>query len=293
MIAATSSCVLLTNATIATLADDQSYGLVEDGAILIKDGLIEWVGPTASYCASMHESEEISMQGRLVTPGLIDCHTHSVYAGSRAGEFEMRLNGASYEQIAKVGGGIFSTVKATRSASEDELFDVAVKRIDDMIACGVTTVEIKSGYGLDLETERNMLRAARRIGEARDITIKTTFLGAHAIPDDMKADAYIDDVCLPALDQLASEGLVDAVDGFCEGIAFTPAQIERVFERAQQLGLAVKLHAEQLSALGGAPSLRNIKPCQQIIWSTRLKMISKLWRRQVQSQLYCRAHSIF
>jgi imidazolonepropionase len=188
----------------------------------------------------------------VVTPGLIDCHTHLIYAGSRAREFEMRLTGASYEDIMRAGGGIFSTVQATRAASEEELLARALTRLDRLIAEGVTTVEIKSGYGLDVETELRMLRVARSIEAHRDISVRTTFLGAHAIPKGLNADDYLSQVCLPALEQAASEGLVDAVDGFCEGIAFSPAQIERVFEHAARLGLKVKLHAEQLSNQRGA-----------------------------------------
>jgi imidazolonepropionase len=189
--------------------------------------------------------------GRLVTPALIDCHTHIVHGGTRAREFEMRLEGASYADIARAGGGIVSTVTATRAAGFDALLAGALRRVDALIAEGVGVVEIKSGYGLDIETERLMLRVARAIAAARPIRVRTTFLGAHAIPRDMDADTYIDSVCLPALDAAHAEGLVDAVDGFCEGIAFTPAQIGRVFDRARALGLPVKLHAEQLSHIGG------------------------------------------
>lgn len=192
------------------------------------------------------------MAGRLVTPGLIDCHTHLVYAGSRAREFEMRQQGASYEDIMRAGGGIFSTVEATRAASELELLDGALRRIDRLIAEGVTTVEIKSGYGLDRDTELRMLRVARDIENHRPIRIRTTFLGAHAFPNEMGADRYLTDICLPTLKAAAAEGLVDAVDGFCENVGFSAAQMARVFDLARDLGLPVKLHAEQLSDQGGA-----------------------------------------
>ena len=231
---------IFSNARIATMAD--GYGLIE-GGIAVSDGKIAEIGP--------HLTGREDLGGRLVTPGLIDCHTHLVFGGDRAREFEMRLEGASYEEVARAGGGIVSTVKATREASEDELVASALPRLDALIAEGVTTVEIKSGYGLDAGCELRMLRAARRLGEVRPITVKTSFLGAHAVPQGMDADTYIDEVCLPALDAAHAQGLADAVDGFCEGIAFTPDQIARVFERARAHGLPVKLHAEQLSNLGG------------------------------------------
>ena len=228
------------------------YGLIEDGEIVIRDGTIIAVVPSGQNQETAADTEIIDLEGRLVTPGLIDCHTHLIHAGSRAREFEMRLEGATYEEIARAGGGIFSTVQATRQASEDALLAGAVARLDPYLAEGVTMIEIKSGYGLDLETERKMLRAARRLEQERPIRVRTTFLGAHAVPADRDGDAYLDQVCLPAMRSLADEGLIDAVDGFCESIAFTPVQIERVFEQARSLGLPVKLHAEQLSALGGS-----------------------------------------
>ena len=231
---------ILSNAHIATMGD--GYGLV-DGGIAIENGRIADVGP--------HLTGGEDLGGRLVTPGLIDCHTHLVFGGDRAREFEMRLEGASYEEVARAGGGIISTVKATREASEDDLVSSALPRLDALIDEGVTTVEIKSGYGLDAGCELRMLRAARRLGQQRPVTVKTSFLGAHAVPQGLDADTYIDEVCLPALDAAAAEGLADAVDGFCEGIAFTPHQIARVFDRARAHGLPVKLHAEQLSNLGG------------------------------------------
>ncbi len=243
--------LVLTNARIATM-DGADYGLIDDGAIAISDDRIYWVGGAAHLplvCQSWHK---LDLEGRLITPGLIDCHTHLVYAGSRANEFEMRLNGASYAEISKAGGGIVSTVAATRAASEDELLKTTLTRLDKLIADGVTTVEIKSGYGLDMETELRMLRVARRLEAIRRVRIKTTFLGAHAVPKGMSADSYIDDVCIPALRQAAQDKLVDAVDGFCENIGFTTEQITRVFDVAKELGLPVKLHAEQLSDQDGA-----------------------------------------
>jgi imidazolonepropionase len=246
---------LLTNLTLASMVPGGApYGLVEDAAIAIEGTGIAWAGARADLRPQYTGWLTEDMGGRLVTPGLIDCHTHIVFGGNRAREFEMRLEGASYEEIARAGGGIVSTVKATRTASLDDMVADALPRVDHLLAEGVTTLEIKSGYGLDVETELNMLRAARRIGAERPVRVKTTFLGAHAVPAEFKnrAGAYIDEVCIPALELAHAEGLVDAVDGFCEGIAFTPAQIERVFIKARGLGLAVKLHAEQLSNLGGA-----------------------------------------
>ncbi len=231
-----------TNARIATMADP-GYGLIEGGLVL-RDGQIVEVG------AQITDGEDLN--GRLITPAPIDCHTHIVFGGDRAREFEMRLEGASYEEVARAGGGIVSTVTATRAATEDDLVAAALPRLDSLIAEGVTTVEIKSGYGLDQETELRMLRAARRLGRERPVRVLTSFLGAHAVPKGADADSYIDEICLPTLDAAAQEGLVDAVDGFCEGIAFTAEQIARVFARADALSLSVKLHAEQLSNLGGA-----------------------------------------
>ncbi|WP_299484009.1 imidazolonepropionase [uncultured Roseibium sp.] len=230
------------------------YGLIENGILALDDGKISWLGAGTELPPEYSSWAMEDLGGRLVTPGLIDCHTHVVFGGNRAREFEMRLEGASYEEVAKAGGGIVSTVKATRTASEDELLAGALTRVDALIAEGVTALEIKSGYGLDVETELRMLRTARKIGEVRPVLVRTSFLGAHAIPPEYKgrADAYLDEVCLPALAAAHDEGLVDAVDGFCEGIAFTPDQIARVFEKAKELGLPVKLHAEQLSNLGGA-----------------------------------------
>ena len=240
---------VLANLSLATMAEGGApYGLIEDAAVVIEGETIVFAGPRAE--APSPDAEDCG--GRLVTPALIDCHTHLVFGGNRAREFEMRLKGATYEEIARAGGGIVSTVAATRAASEDDLVSDALRRLDALIAEGVGTVEIKSGYGLDTETELRMLRAARRLGAERDVTVVTSFLGAHAVPAGADADSYIDEVCLPTLDLAAQSGLADAVDGFCEGIAFTPAQIARVFDRARAHGLPVKLHAEQLSNLGGA-----------------------------------------
>jgi imidazolonepropionase len=247
---------LLTNLRVASMADANplSYGLLNKAAIAISGGKILWVGAEADVPSAYARFSQTSYDGRLLTPGLIDCHTHIVFGGNRATEFEMRLNGATYEEVARAGGGIVSTVKATRLASEAELLASALPRVDAMLAEGVTVIEVKSGYGLDIETELRMLRVARTIGKVRPVRVLTTFLGAHAIPPDYAghADSYIDDVCIAALHKAHAEGLVDAVDGFCEGIAFSPAQIARVFDVAKHLRLPVKLHAEQLSNLGGA-----------------------------------------
>lgn len=246
---------LLTKAGLATFADiDAPYGLVEDGALALEDGVITWVGAVADLAPEFADWPKEDLGGRLVTPGLIDCHTHVVFGGNRAREFEMRLEGATYEEVARAGGGIVSTVRSTRAATEDALLEQALVRVDALIAEGITTLEIKSGYGLDQETELRMLRTARKIGEVRPVEVRTSFLGAHAVPPEYKgrADAYLDEICLPALEAAHDTGLVDAVDGFCEGIAFSPAQIARVFDKARNLNLPVKLHAEQLSDLGGA-----------------------------------------
>jgi imidazolonepropionase len=242
------------DARLATLAPGRSgLGIVERGAVAAKDGRIVFAGPAAELPADSDAPRRVALDGRWITPGLIDCHTHLVYAGDRAHEFELRLAGASYEDIARAGGGIVSTVKATRTASEDDLVRASLPRLDRLLAEGVTTVEIKSGYGLDLATETKMLAAARRLGSERSIDVVTSFLGAHALPPEVQGDKdrYIDEVCamIPAI---AREKLADAVDAFCEGIAFSPAQTARVFAAAQAAGLPVKLHADQLSNLGGA-----------------------------------------
>jgi len=237
---------------VATMAQGK-YSIIEDAALVTAGSLIEWIGPrsevpTADY-AQVHD-----LQGAWVTPGLIDCHTHAVFGGNRSGEFEQRLEGVSYADIAAKGGGIASTVRATRAATEDELFASAHKRLRSLLRDGVTTVEIKSGYGLDLANERKMLRVARRLGEALPVSVRATCLAAHALPPEYKdrADDYIEHICNEMLPALAAQGLVDAVDAFCEYLAFSTEQVERVFKVARQLGLPVKLHAEQLSSLHGS-----------------------------------------
>ncbi|MBP5857766.1 imidazolonepropionase [Marivibrio halodurans] len=245
------------NADLATMEPMRAaYGAIPDGALAVEDGRIAWVGPRAKLPDA---PEALARQvrdagGRWMTPGLVDCHTHIVHGGDRAREFELRLEGASYEEIAKAGGGIVSTVEATRAADEEELLDSAGRRLDDLLAEGLTTIEIKSGYGLDPETEAKMLRVARRLGESRPVDVRTTFLGAHALPAAFKddKDGYIDHVITAQLPRVAEEGLADAVDAFCEGIAFSPDQVRRVFEASAKLGLPVKLHADQLSDLDGA-----------------------------------------
>ncbi|MFP4237904.1 MAG: imidazolonepropionase [Rhodosalinus sp.] len=244
---------LLTGARLATMIGPERYGLIPDGALAIEGQRIAWAGPAAALPERLRGEAATDLGGRLVTPALIDCHTHLIAGGHRAREFEMRLEGASYEAIARAGGGILSTVEATRAASEEALIEGALPRLDALIAEGVATVEVKSGYGLDIDTELRMLRAARALAERRDVTVRTTFLGAHAVPPDYdgRPDAYIDEVAIPALRAAHEAGLADAVDGFCEGIAFDTAQIGRVFDAAAALGLPVKLHAEQLSHRGG------------------------------------------
>ena len=241
------------NATIATLAGGAPWGLIARGALVTEGDRIAWVGDEASIPAGLDAPVERDLGGALVTPGLVDCHTHLVYGGQRAAEFELRLQGTSYEQIARAGGGIRSTVAATRAASDDALFAAARARAHALMSEGVTTLEVKSGYGLSLHDEARCLGVARRLGRELPLAVRTTFLGAHALPPEYegRADDYIDAVCawLPALQ---AQGLVDAVDAFCETIGFTPAQTRRVFDAARQLGLPVKLHAEQLSDQGGA-----------------------------------------
>lgn len=247
---------LWTHARIATMAADAQapYGMIEDGALVAEDGRIAWVGPRADLPAALRSGAiEHDAQGALLTPGLIDCHTHLVYAGDRAGEFEARLNGATYEEISRAGGGIVSTVNATRAADEETLLAQSRRRLLPLLAEGVTTIEIKSGYGLEEAAEAKCLRVARRLGEQERVAVRTTFLGAHALPPEFRgrADDYVTEVCR-MLPVLQAQGLVDAVDAFCENIGFTPAQTRRVFEAAQSLGLPVKLHAEQLSDSAGA-----------------------------------------
>ncbi len=247
---------IISNATLATLRDDQSYGLIPSAAIAIKDGKIAWLGPMTSIPdeISSQSTELMDCGNRLLTPGLIDCHTHIVYAGDRATEFEKRLQGASYEEIAQNGGGINSTVTQTRNASQQALYAQADSRLSGLMNEGVTTLEIKSGYGLDTDNEIKMLKVADQLAKTRQIRIQKTFLGAHTLPPEYagQKDAYIDQVCDVMLPAAFAAGLVDAVDGFCENIAFSVEQMERVFDKAQSLGLSIKLHAEQLSHLGGA-----------------------------------------
>lgn len=247
---------LLLDCTLATLAGETGYGLVEHGAIGWRDGTIRFAGPMGELpreADAIAESVE-SMHDALVTPGLVDCHTHLVFGGKRADEFEMRLRGESYEAIARAGGGILSTVRATRAASEVELFEQSLPRARSLLRGGVTTLEIKSGYGLDLASEMKMLRVARRIGAELGVTVRTTFLGLHALPPEFagRRSEFVAAVCGEWLPRIAEERLADAVDAFCEGIAFTPEEVRRCFERARELGLPVKLHADQLSDLGGA-----------------------------------------
>ena len=251
---------LWTDCAVATLQPgaDRPYGLIDDAALVLDGEFVRWIGPRSELptelrarCQQQHDAG-----GALITPGLIDCHTHLVYAGDRAREFELRLNGATYEEIARSGGGIASTVRATRAASVEALQAQSRVRLQALLAQGVTTVEIKSGYGLALESERRMLQVARALGRELSVSVCTTFLGAHAVPPEFagRSDDYVDAV-LAMLPQLHAEGLVDAVDAFCEGIGFSPAQTRRVFAAAQALGLPVKLHAEQLSDSGGAALL--------------------------------------
>ncbi|WP_227751479.1 imidazolonepropionase [Tabrizicola oligotrophica] len=244
--------ILLTHATIATMT--AGYGLIEDGALVAEGERIVWIGQTSDIPAQWQTLPAQNCGGRLLTPGLVDCHSHIVFGGHRAVEFEMRLNGASYEEVARAGGGILSTVTATRAASEAELLAAALARADLMIAAGATTIEVKSGYGLTVADELKMLRVARQIAAHRRLRVVTTHLAAHAIPPEYKGrpDAYIDEVAIPSLHAAQAQGLIDAVDAFCEGIAFSPAQVARLFRAAQDLGLPIKLHAEQLSDLKGA-----------------------------------------
>ncbi|MBV8656293.1 MAG: imidazolonepropionase [Burkholderiales bacterium] len=245
--------LLIRNCHLATFASDAGYGEIRDGAVLIKGERIAWVGAERDLPADLGEAEEIDVDGGWLLPGLIDCHTHLVFGGDRSHEFEMRLNGASYEEIARAGGGIRSTVQATRQADEATLFAAGIRRLHGMLREGVTTVEIKSGYGLDFATERKMLKVARRLGDARDVRVKATYLAAHALPPEFqgRSDDYID-ACIAWLEELSVAGLVDAVDGFCETIGFSREQIEKLFKAAKRLHLPVKLHAEQLSDQGGA-----------------------------------------
>ena len=241
------------DARLVTLADGTAR-VTEDGALATDGECIAWVGTRDGMPSTFGGAEVVSLGGRLVTPALVDCHTHLVHGGHRAREFEMGLEGATYEDVARAGGGIVSSVTATRALDVDGLVAAALPRLDALLAEGVTTVEIKSGYGLTVDSELAMLRAARKLATLRPVRIVTSYLAAHAVPGEYRgrADAYVDEVVLPGLRAGHAEGLIDAVDGFCESIAFSPAQISRVFDEAARLGLPVKLHAEQLSNLGGA-----------------------------------------
>jgi imidazolonepropionase len=255
MMAATGNgALLIKNVQLATMNDEAPYGLIDRAALLMEGGLISWAGPGSGQPRARRGTRVIDARGRLATPGLIDCHTHLVYGGSRADEFEMRLKGASYADIARAGGGILSTVRATRAASEKELVAAALPRLDTLLDEGVTTVEIKSGYGLDVDTELRMLKSARALARRRPVDVVTTFLGAHALPPEYKEDraAYLKLVCEEALPSVHKAGLANAVDAFCENIAFTLEETARLFAAARALGLPVKLHAEQLSNMGGA-----------------------------------------
>ncbi len=244
---------LFTNARIATMSDASGYGLIDDAALLVDGQRIEWVAPMAQAKTPLN-SNRVDCEGRLITPGLIDCHTHLVYGGNRADEFEQRLEGVSYEEVAQRGGGIVSTVKATREASESELLLQARARLEQLLSEGVTTLEIKSGYGLDRDNEIKMLSVAKKLGELYPVRVLKTFLGAHALPPEFadQADEYIELVCEEILPAAHGKALVDAVDVFIESIAFNVEQAQRVFDVAAQLGLPIKAHAEQLSDLGGA-----------------------------------------
>lgn len=246
--------LLITDARIASMrAAAGAYGIIEDAALAVRDGRIAWLG-AAAECPAVAATQTVSAAGQWLTPALIDCHTHLLFGGNRAAEFEQRLQGTSYEAIARAGGGIMSTVNATRAASDAELLAAGCKRIDALQRDGVASVEIKSGYGLSAATELRLLRLAKQLGELRNITVSTTFLGAHAVPADFagNADEYIDMLCSDLLPQIASDGLADAVDAYCESIAFSAEQVNRLFARAVALGLPVKLHADQLSDTGGA-----------------------------------------
>lgn len=247
--------LVITNVHVMTMSSDldNAYGLIRDGLVAIRNNTIVWVGEQ-HLMPNYQVRETVNGRGKFLSPGLIDCHTHLVFAGNRASEFEQRLTGVSYQEIAKQGGGIISTVKATRAATEQELLELAIKRATQLMSEGVTSLEIKSGYGLDTDTEIKMLTVARKVGEQLPMTVKTTFLGAHALPPEFKdnADGYIDLLINETLPLVASLDLADAVDGFCENIGFSPQQMSKLFDKAKTLNLPVKLHAEQLSDLSGA-----------------------------------------
>lgn len=257
--------LIIHNVNLATMANEDDYGIINNAAVCVKDGLIKQVITNADQQEGQLEADQvIDAEGRWMTPGLIDCHSHLIYGGNRANEFEMRLQGSSYQAIAEAGGGIISTVKATRQASKQELFDSAAKRLSYLIDEGITCMEIKSGYGLDLATEQKMLEIAQEIDQFSPVEISKTFLGAHALPAEYKnkADEYIQLICEQIMPQLHQQGLIDCVDVFCENIGFNLSQTRKVFEAAKDLGLPVKLHAEQLSNLGGSKLA-----CEYNAWS--------------------------
>ena len=251
----TTSNMIWENTTLLTLCDNGApYGRIDDGALIVQDGLIAWAGPRAELPSPFSGLARRDCGGRYITPGLIDCHTHLVYGGTRIDEFEQRLAGVRYEDIAHAGGGILSTVRATRETPEDQLYKTAATRLKQMIRHGVTTIEIKSGYGLDTESEMKMLRVARRLGQDLPVDVSVTFLGAHALPPEYKDNrqGYIDLICDEMLPRIAEDKLADAVDGYCEKVGFSAAEMDQVFQAATRLGLKVKLHAEQLSNCHGA-----------------------------------------
>jgi len=257
--------LIIHNVQLASMSEQDSYGIVENAVICIKNQRIAAIyDANDSNITQLETEESLDGKGYWVTPGLIDCHTHLVYGGNRANEFEMRLNGASYEELAKAGGGILSTVKATRETSKEDLFKLAAKRLSYLIDEGVTSIEIKSGYGLDLKTEQKMLEVAKELGEYSTVEVSKTFLGAHAVPNEYKndVDGYVDLVCDEMMPKLKKLDLIDCVDAFCEGIGFNIEQTNKVFAKASELGLPVKLHAEQLSNLGGS-----VLACQYNAWS--------------------------
>jgi len=256
---------------LATFAQDRGGGLIEDGALAATDGRIVFVGARAQLPAQLRPTEEFDLEGRLVTPGLIDCHTHLIFAGDRSHEFELRLAGADYQALAQANGGIRATVRATRSASETELVDLAGRRLRYLLDEGVTSIEIKSGYGLDLDTELRMLRAARRLGREQRVAVITTLLAAHAVPPEQDRTAYLDLIIEQIIPRAAAEHLADAVDGYCEGIAFSAAELRRVYACARSHGLPIKVHADQLSDSGGAALAAEFEAlsADHLEWSSR------------------------
>ena len=256
---------------LATFAQDRGGGLIEDGALAATDGRIVFVGARAQLPAQLRPTEEFDLEGRLVTPGLIDCHTHLIFAGDRSHEFELRLAGADYQALAQANGGIRATVHATRSASETELVDLAGRRLRYLLDEGVTSIEIKSGYGLDLDTELRMLRAARRLGREQRVAVITTLLAAHAVPPEQDRTAYLDLIIEQIIPRAAAEHLADAVDGYCEGIAFSAAELRRVYACARSHGLPIKVHADQLSDSGGAALAAEFEAlsADHLEWSSR------------------------